>query len=289
MFLATIGILIAIIVPRLINGVSKFVNNIPLYADWLETALADDGVITISLQNWGLDFDKTELLHQLYAYHDQIALVVLEFLEQTAFSALALTDVASFLLITPLVVFYLLKDWPKFIKSSLELAPKKYQNKIEQTFKSIDIALGAFLRGQGSVCLLLGLFYGVSLEVYGLEMGFLIGLFTGLVSFIPFAGMMLGLVVAFSVAVMQYKFNVYIPYVIIMAIFMVGQILEGFLLTPKLVGDKVGLHPVWVIFAVMAGGEIAGVLGVLIALPAATVLTVVIPMAIKYISTKYDG
>ena len=279
-----IGILTSALIigiPFIIEDISSFVQKTPVYAQWLEKALNEGGIIHKFAQEWNLPIDKETIKTQVYTYSDQIALAALDTLQRTALGAMAIFDALSLMIITPLVTFYVLYDWPKFIQNLKKLIPSDIRNETVGAFEKIDHKLSKFLRGQLSVCLLLGLFYGSALGLTGLNMGFFIGLATGLLSFIPFIGMGLGLVFAMVLAVMQYQLSGIEPYLIILAIFAVGQLLEGFIITPKLVGESTGLHPVWVIFAVMAGGELGGFLGMLIALPLATILTVVIPIALK--------
>jgi predicted PurR-regulated permease PerM len=268
-------------VPFIMEDISDFIQKAPQYAQWLEKALNEGGVIYNFAEKWNLPIDKNTIKTQVYTYSDQIALAALDTLQRTALGAMAIFDALSLIVITPLVTFYVLYDWPAFTKKITNLVPQDLRKNTLNIFGDIDIKLSKFLRGQLAVCLILGLFYGTALGLSGLNMGFFVGLATGLLSFIPFIGMALGLIFALVLAVMQYQLSGVEPYVIILTIFAVGQILEGFVLTPKLVGGSTGLHPVWVIFAVMAGGELGGFLGMLIALPLATILTVLIPVSIK--------
>lgn len=281
LFITVLTSVLIVGIPFIAEDISAFVQKTPVYAQWLEKALNEGGIIHKFAQEWNLPMDKETIKTQVYTYSDQIALTALDTLQQTALGAMAIFDALSLIIITPLVTFYVLYDWPKFIENLKNLVPSDLRKETIDTFEKIDIKLSKFLRGQLSVCILLGMFYGAALGLSGLNMGFFIGLATGLLSFIPFIGMGLGLVFAMVLAVMQYQLSGFEPYLIILAIFAVGQVLEGFVLTPKLVGNSTGLHPVWVIFAVMAGGELGGFLGMLIALPLATILTVVIPIGIK--------
>lgn len=276
-------------IPFIMEDISGFIQKAPTYALWLEKALNEGGVIYNFAQGWNLPIDQETIKTQIYTYSDQIALAALDTLQQTALGAMAIFDALSLIIITPLVTFYVLYDWPAFTKKLTGLIPTDLRKNSVNTFEQIDIKLSKFLRGQLSVCIILGLFYGTALGLSGLNMGFFVGLATGLLSFIPFIGMALGLVFALVLAMMQYQLSGIEPYLIILSIFAVGQILEGFVLTPKLVGCSTGLHPVWVIFAVMAGGELGGFLGMLIALPLATILTVIIPISIKYWLSERDA
>lgn len=184
----------------------------------------------------------------------------------------ALLNILSLLFITPVVMFYLLRDWDRILEILDGWIPRKHLPIIRQQFSEINSVLSAFVRGQISVCILLGFFYGAGLSIMGLEFGFIIGLVTGLVSFVPYFGMLVGFVAGIGVAIAQ--FGEWGPILIIALIFFAGQFLESNFITPKLVGDKIGLHPVWIIFALLAGGTLFGFTGILLAIPAAAIIGV---------------
>lgn len=184
----------------------------------------------------------------------------------------AVANLLSLMLITPVVAFYLLRDWDRMIETIDGWLPRAQQGTIREQSASIDRTLAAFVRGQGTVCIVLSVFYAAALSLAGLQFGVVIGIFVGLISFVPFVGAIVGGLMSIGLAAAQ--FDSWQPVVIIAGIFVVGQILEGNVLTPKLVGDAVGLHPVWVIFALLAGGALFGFVGVLLALPAAAVIGV---------------
>lgn len=178
------------------------------------------------------------------------------------------------LVLIPVVTFYLLRDWDVLIARIGELIPRKQLPMVSQLASSSDEVLSAFLRGQLLVMLALSLIYTVGLWIVGLDLALLSGLIAGLVSFVPYLGFIVGIVVAGVAAIMQFQDLIHVVYIAI--VFGVGQLAEGTLLTPKLVGDRIGLHPVAVIFAVMAGGQLFGFLGVLLALPVAAVIAVIL-------------
>lgn len=190
----------------------------------------------------------------------------------------AVMNVISLLLITPVVAFYMLRDWDGFVKKIDSLLPRASKNSIRQQAKEIDRTLAGFIRGQLSVCLILGTFYSVGLYLVGLELGVLVGFIAGLISFIPYVGSISGFVISLGIAFAQY--DSLIPILQIIAVFGLGQFLEGNFLTPKLVGDSIGLHPVWIMFALLAGGVLLGFLGLMIAVPTAGILGVLIRHAI---------
>jgi predicted PurR-regulated permease PerM len=170
-----------------------------------------------------------------------------------------------------------------------QLLPRDHADTIRGAFSEIDRRLAGFVRGQSMVCLFLGTFYGLGLTLVGLDFGLLIGLVAGLLSFIPYVGSIVGFVSSMGVALVQY--DDYYMVALVAGIFFLGQFIEGNFLTPKLVGDRVGLHPVWVIFALLAGGLMFGFVGVLLAVPAAAALGVLVSLALRaYLESEgYKG
>lgn len=191
----------------------------------------------------------------------------------------ALINLLSLVLVMPVVAFYMLRDWETFVKKIEGLLPKKSKKGIQESLKEMDKIIAGFIRGQVSVCLLLGLFYSVGLRLVGLELGLLVGFIAGVISFIPYVGTITGFVLGIVLAFAQFGDVTHVLYVV--AVFAVGQFLEGNFLTPKLVGDSVGLHPVWVMFALLAGGALLGFLGLLLAVPTAAIIGVLVRHAVK--------
>ncbi|MDD4555787.1 MAG: AI-2E family transporter [Alphaproteobacteria bacterium] len=195
----------------------------------------------------------------------------------------AFVNIISLLIITPVVAFYMLRDWTLFSKKIDDLLPVKSRNEIRTVAKQIDNAIAGFIRGQLSVCVILGLFYSTGLYFIGLQLGVLVGFVAGLISFIPYIGTISGFVTSIIIALIQ--FDSVIPTVQVICLFAFGQILEGSFLTPKLVGDSVGLHPVWIMFSLLAGGVLLGFLGIMIAVPIAAIIGVLT----RHFITKYKA
>ncbi len=191
---------------------------------------------------------------------------------------MAIVNLISLLLITPVVAFYMLRDWDKFIDKMRSLLPRKSKKSIEQQAREIDRMMAGFIRGQLSVCVILGSFYAIGLHLVGLDLGLLVGFLAGIISFIPYVGTISGFITATALAFAQ--FSTPLPIISVMLVFAVGQFLEGNFLTPKLVGENVGLHPVWVMFALLAGGVLLGFLGLMIAVPAAAIIGVLVRHAL---------
>lgn len=186
----------------------------------------------------------------------------------------ALLNALSLVVITPIVTFYLIRDWDEIVGHVDRMLPHAYAATIRELVRDIDRVLAGFVRGQMMVCSMLGVFYGIGLSLIGLDFGLIIGLGTGLISFVPYFGMLVGFVAGIGVALAQ--FATWHPVAMVAAVFVVGQFIEGNFISPRLVGDRVGLHPVWMIFALLAGGALFGILGVLLAVPAAAVAGVLI-------------
>ena len=180
---------------------------------------------------------------------------------------MALVNVTTFVFVTPIVAFYLLRDWDRLIGWVDALIPRPHVMIVREQARQVDDTLAGFVRGQATVCVVLGLGYGLALSLAGLEFGFVIGILSGILAFIPYVGSIFGLFASVGLALLQFDDPVRIG--IIAGIFFVGQLLEGNVLTPKLVGERVGLHPVWVIFSLFAGGAVLGFMGMLLALPVA--------------------
>ncbi|RMF41169.1 MAG: AI-2E family transporter [Alphaproteobacteria bacterium] len=188
-------------------------------------------------------------------------------------SSLALIDFLMLIVIAPVVAFYLLLDWDRMIAVIDGWLPREHAEEIRGIMREMDRVLAGFVRGQLSVCAILGAFYAISLVLVGLKFGLLVGLFAGLISFIPFVGSILGGTISIGLALFQF-WGEWHWIIAVAAVFVVGQAVEGNVLTPKLVGSSVGLHPVWLMFALSAFGAVLGFTGLLIAVPAAAAIGV---------------
>jgi predicted PurR-regulated permease PerM len=198
---------------------------------------------------------------------------------------MALVNVLSLLIVTPIVAFYMLNDWDRMIAKVDGWLPRPHAETVRALARQIDAAMAGFIRGQGTVCLTLGLFYAVALSLLGLNFGFLIGLAAGALSFIPYVGAIVGGLAAIGMALVQF-WPQPMPIVLVGAAFALGQFLEGNFLSPRLVGERVGLHPVWLMFALFAFGYLFGFVGLLMAVPLAAAAGVLIRFALgQYIKS----
>lgn len=265
-----------IAIPVLASQLSGFIERLPDLVSRLQA------LITSTESEWLRDkigIDGKTLQDNLNEIIRQGSGFVTTVLSQIWASGKSLINIVSLMVVTPVVAFYMLYDWDKMVAKIDGWLPRKHQPTIRQIFSDIDRAVAGFIRGQGSLCLVLGLFYGISLTIAGLNFGLLIGLVAGLISFIPYVGSLVGLVLSLGVALVQFWPD-YISIGIIAAIFAAGQFLEGNILQPKMVGSSVGLHPVWLMFALFAFGSLFGFVGMLIAVPAAAAVGVIVRFAI---------
>ncbi len=198
-------------------------------------------------------------------------------------SGLALVHVLALLFVTPIVTFYLLRDWDRIVAHAEDLLPRRHAGVVHEQLGKIDDALAGFVRGQGLVCLILMVFYAVGLTLVGLDFGLIVGLTAGLLSFIPYVGAITGFVIGVTLALLQFDDLLWVGAVAL--VFVIGQVIEGNFLSPKLVGERVGLHPVWVIFGALAGATLFGIVGILLAVPA----TAVVGVLARFATERYQA
>ena len=274
---AAIFAVVALAIPLAIDSFKELANLLDNY----EVIFADK-IKPIIQPILPADFDFGALKTTLQSHSQEIVQYLSTWLKALALSTMKVFDLVSIFLITPLALYYLLKDWDKILDVLHTLVPQNEQSYVSQVLTKIDTKLSSFIRGQFLVCLSLGAIYGIGLSLVGLKLGFAIGMLTGLLSFIPFVGMLLGGLAAFIMAFIQFPLSDVEPFALIALVFIIGQTVESAILSPKLVGDALGLHPLWIIFVVMAGGELGGFLGVLIALPVSAVISVIVAELINY-------
>jgi predicted PurR-regulated permease PerM len=199
--------------------------------------------------------------------------------------SLAFVNLLSFIVITPIVAFYLLRDWPVIVKQIESWWPRAKLPVIKALWAEADEALSGFVRGQSLVCLALAVFYAAGWSLVGLNYAIVLGLLAGVLGFVPFLGVIFAVGLSLLIALGQWGFDP-VQLGMVIGVFAVGQVLESSVLTPNLIGNRIGLHPVWVLFAVFAGGTIAGIVGVFFAVPVAAVLGVIVRHALAHYRTS---
>ncbi|WP_064496068.1 AI-2E family transporter [Thiopseudomonas alkaliphila] len=264
---------LAFLVPLISKQLVKLYGMLPQMVDWVQHTAVPWLHTKLGVPSDILDGDK---LKQAFSEHlDKTSGAAGFLLAKVTASGMALFGfVANFVLI-PVVSFYLLRDWDILVDKVRGLLPRRGEGAVVKMAKECHEVLGAFIRGQLLVMLALGGIYATGLMLLGLDLGLLVGLLAGLASIVPYMGFAVGITAALLAGVFQFGFELY-PLLGIVGVFALGQALEGMVLTPLLVGDRIGLHPVAVIFAIMAGGQLFGFTGVLLALPAAAVIMVLL-------------
>ncbi|EPJ49496.1 MAG: hypothetical protein OFPII_00480 [Osedax symbiont Rs1] len=263
-------LLILILLPKISSQLAVMIKQIPLALNLLEEHLLPFLHQNLGVEASSLDFDLMKSLVQ--GNVKQTGSIVNNIVSGLASSGLAIVAWLVNMVLIPVVLFYLLRDWDVMISKINNLLPRDLESKISTLAKECDEVLGAFMKGQLMVMLALGIVYSLGLWMVGLDLALIVGMLAGLASIVPYMGFVVGLTAAVIAAMVQFND----PNILIWVglVFMVGQALEGMLLTPLMVGDKIGLHPVAVIFAIMAGGQLFGFIGILIALPVAAVVMV---------------
>ena len=263
---------VLLLVPVLEEQISTVISKWPTYVDWVQFTLVPWLARTVGIDARSLNLDQFK--QTLMAHWQAAGGIAAMLFSSASSSGLALLGWVANAVLIPVVTFYLLRDWDVLVAHIRELLPRPIEVTVVRLAGEVDGVLGAFLRGQLLVMATLAGVYTLGLWIIGLDVAFLIGLIAGLVSFVPYLGFITGITLASIAAYMQ--FQEWTPLAWVALVFGIGQMLEGMVLTPMLVGDKIGLHPVAVMFAVMAGGQLFGFVGVLLALPMAAVIMVLL-------------
>jgi predicted PurR-regulated permease PerM len=275
-FVATFGVA-ALLVPLLQDQLVALARLLPQVVDRLQVILAP----ILEQLRADLTADAMEQIKAAVGNYAGTAVSWMTgFLGQVWSGGLALLNVLSLVLITPLVAFYLLRDWDNIVEKVDHWLPRDAADTIREQARRIDTTLAGFVRGQALVCLSLAILYAVGLSAVGLNAGVLIGIAAGLLAVVPYIGAAVSMIVGVGLAVAQFHQD-WVSILMVAFVFFVGQTLESYVLTPRLVGGRVGLSPVWIIFAMLAGGSLFGLTGVLIALPVAAVVGVLVRFAIE--------
>lgn len=269
--LALIGILL-VLIPFIERQIANFLEQLPRWTEWAQSTAAPwlENRFGLQLGN----FDSQGLIKMLQGHWKEAGGFATTLLSGVTKSGTAVISWALNLVIVPVAAFYLLRDWDIVVSHVHALIPRSIEPTVVRLTRESDDRLGGFLRGQLSVMIVLGVVYGVGLWMVGISVGPLIGMVAGIISFVPYLGAIVGVAMGIIAALVQYQDAFHVMLVLI--VFAVGQTLEGYVLVPKLVGDKIGMHPVAVMFAILAGGELFGFVGVLLALPIAAVAMVLL-------------
>lgn len=290
--LSVVALVVALllVVPLAANQAAALIGSAPGMVSRLQGILAERAGPL--LERLGGANVLSDLQSSVGSLAGQAGTWLLAFLTSLWSGSQALVSIVSLLVVTPVVAFYILVDWDRMIATLDSWVPPRHRPVVRRLGREIDGAVTGFIRGQTLVCVILGTFYAVGLWSVGLNFGGLIGMIAGLLTFIPYVGTLTGFLLAMGVALVQFwPGSDWLHLGLTMGVFLVGQFLEGNILSPKLVGGSVGLHPVWLMFALLAAGSLFGFVGLLLAVPVAASMAVVIRYGIeRYLDSRiYHG
>ena len=268
-------IVLLLLIPYLERQIAAFFKQLPAWINWFR----DVAVPWLNSKfNTDMELPDTQQLASIVQEHWQAAGgAAATVVSQVSKSGIAVIGWITRVVVVPVAFFYLLRDWHLMIARIHELLPRSIEPTVVRLARESDATLSGFVRGQLSVMIVLGTLYAIALWAVGLDVGPLIGIIAGLISFVPYLGSVTGVLMGVIAALVQYHDGLHV--ILVLAVFVTGNLLEGYVLVPRLVGEKIGLHPLAVIFAVLAGGELFGFLGVLLALPVASVVMVLLRYA----------
>ena len=259
-------------------------DSIPSAVHWVNHQLLPWVAHTFKLEPMSIDTDQISDAAMQYIQTNYSVDSIQSFALRLAQSGLSFIQIGGTVVLIPIIAFYFLLDWQRMLVQMRRLIPRPYEKTTVQIVKECHSVLGAFVKGQFLVMILLGIVYAVGLQLIGLEVGLIIGMVAGLSSIIPYLGFAVGIISAVIAAFFQFGLD-WVHLALVGVVFMVGQVVEGYILQPFLLGDKIGLSPVAVVFAVLAGAQLGGILGMLIALPVAAIIVVLL----KHVREFYES
>lgn len=282
-FIALVATASVLLYPLLREQVNELITNFPTYVGTLENELWPR-VKNVLEHIPNVNIEKLQT--SVASYTGDAVNFAGKIVGQVVTGSMAVFDLLAVFLLTPIVAFYLMRDWPTMIRQVDGLLPLRHAAAIHRELHNIDQMIAGFVRGQAMVSVCLALIYSIGLSLAGLKYGMIVGLATGFLSFIPIVGTVAGIVTSLTLAFIQ--FDSASGILAVASVFVAAQLLDGNFLTPKLVGDRVGLHPVWIIFALLAGAKLFGFVGVLLAVPVAGTLAILIRLGLRvYHRSRY--
>src|SRR5271166_2959861 len=297
-FTAVFALVLVVVAPILGNQLVSFAERLPGYAIRLQTLAIEEGNVLIekygggwlSSLGFGEQLSSAQIQKSIGDFVAQGAQWFVNAMKSLVSGGAAVFNFLSLLIITPVVAFYILIDWNRMVAEIDSWLPLDHRERLRAIAAEINRALAGFIRGQSLVCLFDGLWYGVGLTLIGLDFGFLIGVVGGLLSFVPYVGSLFALVLSIGVALVQGWPSLKLLFMAL-AVVVSGQFLEGYVISPKLVGESIGLHPVWLMFALLAFGQLFGFVGLVVAVPTAAAIGVLARhlVALYLASPLYQG
>ena len=284
-FIALVAVILAMTIPFIYRELVQLAQDLPQYADQVQDHLTPyitwlQNILPVGDLSSFQDTLKNNI-GRAFRFGGTLAVSL-------ASGGKAVAGIATFIVLTPIVAFFMMSEWVRITKWIDDMIPRGSYETVRGLLTQIDRKLSGFIRGQLIVSVMLGIAYAIALSLAGLKFGFLIGLMAGFLSIIPLVGSTIGLIVSVVVAWFQSGELSYVG--LIAAIFLVGQFLEGNVITPKIMGQSVGLHPLWILFALLAGGSLFGILGMFLAVPVAAIIGVLMAFAVtRYRKSRYYG
>ena len=276
-FLSIFILGIVIVLPLMYQQISSLITKVPVYKNYLQTELVPVFIAKMQSVDPLLgDKIKDSIQNIINSTFTVIALLLNNIWGYT----MATINIGMIILLVPIILFYFLKDWPQMVGLIENLLPLKGKHKIREVLSSINELLSAYIRGQLNVCLLLSSYYGIGLSIIGVDLGLLLGMLSGFLIIIPFIGLLIAFMLSIIIGCFTFGISIKLTYIVIL--YIVGYIIENTIVTPKIIGDKIGLHPLWIMFSVFASGSLCGFIGIFFAIPIAGIIKVLLTFAIDF-------
>ncbi|KDO03585.1 pheromone autoinducer 2 transporter [Rickettsia tamurae subsp. buchneri] len=282
-FLSIFFLSLTILVPIIYRQIFTFINNIPKYKNYLQAEILPPIMAKIySIEPDIADKIKNSLSNFINSIFTILGSIANNFWRYTIITI----NIFVLFLLIPIILFYFLRDWAKIIANMKSLLPIKTRPKILEILSAINNLLSAYIRGQLNICLLLSTYYSIAFTVIGIDLALLLGILTGFLVIIPFIGTFISFLLTLIIGYLTFGMTAKLLY--IMIIYLVGNICESYILTPKIIGDKIGLHPLWIIFSIFACGSLFGIIGIFFAIPIVGITKILLLNLIKfYKSSKF--
>lgn len=280
-FFAIFISIIILVSPILYKQIISLITDLPVYIDNIYNKLLtylDSKFINLSEET--IYKFKQKITASSDGILSNTTSLTKSFLHSLFNSTLSIVNIIGLMLLTPVLCFYMLKDWDQIIYQINNLLPKKYKTTILEQIDNVNKVLSGYIRGQLNVCLILGIIYAAALSAIGLKYGITVGFLTGLFSFIPYVGVLFGFLVSLIIGYIQFDAELY-KLILIALIFIISQTIEGNFITPNLIGNKVGLHPIWIMFGLLVGANLLGFTGILLSIPITAIVGVLVRFMIK--------
>ncbi|MCC8378070.1 MAG: AI-2E family transporter [Rickettsia endosymbiont of Graphium doson] len=276
-FLSIFFTALTLLVPVIYGQVSTFVNNIPKYKDYFQAEILPP----IMTKIYAVEPNIADKIRDSLSNFINSIFTILGSLANNFWHYTLITiNIFVLFLLIPIILFYFLRDWTRIIENMKSLLPLKSRHKILGILSSINSLLAAYIRGQLNICLMLSIYYSISFSIIGIDLALLLGILTGFLVIIPFIGTFISFLLTLTVGYLTFGATTKLFYIIV--VYLIGNICESYILTPKIIGDKIGLHPLWIIFSIFACGSLFGFIGIFFAIPIAGVTKILLFNIIKF-------